>query len=113
MFNGSVLNFAGSPVTRVVGMRYRTGGAWVDVSEPEDLNKLFEMGQTELVLNVQFKGHCGLTSKAKGVVSITWADGTTTSAPGTWQVGPIDDGGDWDAPITGSAELRPTVPDVS
>jgi hypothetical protein len=112
MFNGSVLNFASAPVARVVGLSYRTGGAWVDVTEPADVNKLFEIGQTDLSLSVKFKRHCALTFKAKGTVSITWADGTTTSAPGTWQVGPIDDSGDWDAPITGTVELRPTVPDA-
>jgi hypothetical protein len=110
MWNGTVLNFDGAAVTRVVGLSYKAGGAWVDVSTPEDLNKLFEMGQTELTLSVKFKGRCSLTFKATGAMSLTWADGTTSPCPGTWQVGPIEDTGDFDAPVTGTTELRPTVP---
>jgi hypothetical protein len=114
MFNGSVFNFAGSPVAKVAGISYKSGGSWVDVTQPADLNKLFELGQTDLTVSLKFKGHCGMTLKAKGTASITWADGTSDSLPGTWQVGPMTPGeGDIDAPITGAVELRPTVPDVS
>jgi len=112
MFNGSVLTFASAAVARVVGLSYKAGGAWVDVSEPADLNKLFELGQADLSLNVKFKGHCALVPGAKGAMSIAWADGTSTTAPGTWQVGPIEDTGDFDAPISGTAELKPTVADA-
>jgi len=112
MFNGSVLNFAGAPVARVAGLSYSTGGQWVEVTEPADLNKLWEVSsQPDFALRVRFKGHCGLTYKAKGAIAIAWADGTQVAAPGVWQVGPMEDTGDWDAPITGTAELRPTVPD--
>lgn len=109
MWNGAVLNFAGSAVIRMVGLAHKQGGQWVDVSTPEDLNKIFEMGQTELELRVKFKGRCSMVFKAKGAISVTWADGTTSYCPGTWQVGPIEDSGDFDAPVTGTAELRPTV----
>jgi hypothetical protein len=109
MFNGSVFNFNGSAVTKLAGLSHKQGGAWVDVTVPEDLNKIFEMGQTDLEIRVKFKGRCSLTFKAKGTCSITWSDGTTSPCPGTWQVGPIEDSGDWDAPVTGSVELRPTV----
>ena len=109
MWNGTVFTF-GSAVLRMVGLAYKQGGAWVDVSQPEDVNKLFEVGQTELVVNIKFKGLCSLVAKAKATASIAWANGTTISLPGTWQVGPIEDTGDFDAPVTGSVELRPTVP---
>ena len=112
MFNGSIFNFGGSPVTKCVGIAYKVNGSWVDVTVPEDLVKLYEIGKKDLVVNLKFKGHCGMTFGAKGTASITWADGTTDSLPGTWQVGPMTPAeGDQDGAITGSAELRPTVPD--
>ena len=43
MFNGSVLTFNGSPAARLAGISYKSGGAKVDVSQPADLNKLFEI----------------------------------------------------------------------
>jgi len=113
MFNGSTFTFSGTPVGQLVGISYRAGGAWVDVSYPEDLNKLFEQGQTELEVRLKFKGGTSLSPKAKGVAAIIWADGSSSSCPGTWQVGPVECTGDWDAPITSTAELRPTVPDAS
>ena len=111
MFNGSIFNFGGSPVLKLAGLSHSQGGQWIDVTTPEDLNKIFEVGQTELAIKLKFKGRCSLPFKAKGAASITWSNGTTSPCPGTWQVGPIEDSGDWDAPVTGTAELRPTVPD--
>lgn len=109
MWNGTVLNFNGTAVTKMVGLAHKQGGQWVDVSAPEDAVKLFEMGQTELELRVKFKGRCSMTFKDKGTISVTWADGGTSYCPGTWQVGPVENTGDHDAPVTGTAELRPTV----
>ena len=109
MFNGAVLRFGGAAVTKLAGIQYKAGGQWVDVSTPEDANKLFELGQTELEVRIKFKGRCSLTFKAKGSLGITWSDASTSDCPGTWQVGPIEDSGDVDAPVTGTVELRPTV----
>ncbi len=111
MFNGSTFSFNGAPVARLVGMSYKLGGQWVDVSQPEDLNKLYELGQTDIEVALKFKGHCWLAFKTKGTAAIIWSDGATSSCPGTWQVGPVNPDGNWDAPITDSCTLRPTVPD--
>lgn len=113
MFNDSVLNFNASAVTQVVGIAVSEGGTWVDVTQPEDANKLFEIStQPDFACKVKFKGGCAMTQGQKGALSITWKNGLTTTCPGTWQVGPINNSGDWDAPITGDVELRPTVPDA-
>ena len=110
MFNGSSFTFASSAVGKIVGMSFKIGGTWVDVTEPEDANKLFEQGQPELEVKLKFKGGTTLVQGAVGAAAIVWNDGTSTSCPGTWQVGPVEYTGDWDAPITSTAELRPTVP---
>jgi hypothetical protein len=114
MFNGSTFSFGGTPVGKLIGISYKHGGAWVDVSEPEDLNKLYELGQSDLEVQLKFKGGAagGLVPKTKGSATITWKDGTTSPCPGTWMVGPISVSGDHDNPISSTAELRPTVPDA-
>jgi hypothetical protein len=109
LFNGTVFNFAEAAVAQIVGLAYKTGGNWIDCTEPADPNKLYECStQPDFAISLKFKGHCQLAYGAIGAASITWRDGTTDACPGTWQVGPIEDTGDWDAPITGTAELRPT-----
>ena len=110
MFNGSVLNFGGTAVTRLAGITYKVGGAKIDVTYPEDLNKLFEAGQDDIEVTCKFKGGCSLVRKATGTLSITWSDGTTSSCPGTWQVMEVGSQGDHDAAITGHANFSPTVP---
>jgi hypothetical protein len=111
MFNGSTFSFSGSSVGKLVGIAYSVGGNWIDVSEPEDLVKLFEFtSQPELSVKLKFKRQHNLTAGDKGTAAILWSDGTTSSCPGTWQVGPNDKSGDWDSPLNCSVELRPTVP---
>lgn len=112
MFNGTTLTF-GSAVGKLVGLTYSVGGAWVDVSEPADANKLFELGQKELTLKARLKGITALVPGTKGALSIDWSDGTDVTAPGTWQIGPIEQTGDHDQPLTSTVEFRPTVPDTT
>ena len=113
MFNGSTFTFDGSAVGKLIGISYKEGGNWVEVTEPEDLFKLYELGQADLQVQLRFKGGAagGMTYGHKGAAAITWKDGSTTSCPGTWIVGPKEVEGSWDAPITSTRELRPTVPD--
>ena len=113
MFNGSTLAFGGAAVARLVGLTFRAGGAEVDVTQPEDLVKLYEAGQDDLEVNAKFKGGCALTRQARGTLAIVWKDGSTSDCPGMWQVMEIETTGDWDAPITGSAKFKPTVPDAA
>ena len=111
-FNGTVLSVASSPVAKVVGLAYKDGGSWIDVTVPEDTAKLYQLSpQDDFALQIKYKGGISL---ARGAYltpcTLTWADGTTSSMPGTWQVGPIEKTGDWDSPVTGTVELRPSVP---
>ena len=113
-FNGSILNFNGTPVLHVVGISYKDGGNWIDVTEPEDLTRIYQLAtQDDLEVQVKYKGSCTLTRGAVGTLSITWSDGSSSTCSGNWQVGPVDKTGDWDAPVTGSASLRPTVPSAA
>lgn len=111
MFNGSTLTF-GTAVARLVGISYRCGGATIDVSEPADLNKLYEAGQDDLELTARVKRMPTLARKAKNTITIVWANGDSTTCPGTWQVMDVSGGGDYDGPITGSITFKPTVPDA-
>lgn len=113
LFNGTTVTFGGASVGKLVGLSYRVGGNWIDVTEPADLNKLYELStQSDLQLQLKFKGCHTLTEKAKGAIAITFSNGFTRSCPGTWQVGNFDFSGDWDAPWQSTAEARPTVPDA-
>ena len=109
-FNGATLTFKGTAVTKIVGISYKNGGQWIDVTQPEDANKLYELSpQPDFEVQVKYKGACSLTRGDRGTLAIAWSDSSTSECPGTWQCGPIDKSGDWDAPITGSVTFRPTV----
>ena len=111
-FNGTVLSIGGTAVAKIVGISYKDGGSWIDVTVPEDANKLYELSsQPDFALQLKYKGSCSLTrGDYVTTVTLTWSDASTSSCPGTWQVGPIEKTGDWDAPVTGTVELRPSVP---
>jgi len=112
LFNGTVFTFAGTPAGKLVGLSYRIGGNWIDVTEPADLNKLYELSsQSDLEVKLKFKGCHALTEGTKGVAAITFSNGFTRACPGTWQVGNFEFSGDWDSPWQSTAEARPTVPD--
>lgn len=114
LFNGTTFSFGSTPVGKLIGISYKKGGSWIDVSEPEDANKLFELGQSELDVQLRFKGGAAgnLTPGDKDTAAIVWKDGSTTPCPGTWMVGPIGVEGSWESPLSSTAELRPTVPDT-
>jgi len=112
MFNGSTLTIGSTSVSRLVGMQYKIGGNTIDVTEPDDLNKLFEVGQDDLELTAKVKRMPTATRGTKDTLAVTWADGSTTTLPGTWIVTAVDGGGDWDSPIAGNISFKPTVPDA-
>jgi hypothetical protein len=117
-FNGSKLfvNGSSTAVTNVVGLAYKDGGSWIDVTVPEDLVKIYQLStQDDVSLQIKYKGAMSLTrGEILTALSITWADtSTSTISDQQWQVGPIDKTGDWDAPVTGTVEVRPTVPTAS
>lgn len=112
MFNGSTLSLGNSAVSRLVGMQYKIAGNTVDVTEPDDLNKLFEVGQDDLEITAKVKRIPTAVRGTKSIPVITWADGSNTSLPGTWIVTAVDGGGDWDSPLAGNITLKPTVPDA-
>ena len=113
LFNGTILTFNGSPVGGLVGLDYRVGGAWIEVTVPADVVKLFELPtQPDLQLNFKFRGCHALVNRAKGSMAITFSNGFTSTMPGTWQVGVFGFSADQDASWNSTAEARPTVPDA-
>lgn len=113
LFNGTVVLFNSASISaKLIGLSYRVGGDWIDVTYPDDLNKLFELSsQPNLELKLKFKGCHGLAEKAKGTLAITFSNEYTRSCPGTWQVGNFEYTGDQDQVWSSTAEARPTVPD--
>lgn len=111
LFNGSTFTF-GAAIGRCVGIQYKCGGSTIDVTEPEDLNKLFEVGQDDLEVTVKVKRMPAVTRGAKNTASVNWADGSSTTLPGTWIVTEHSGGGDQDSPINGSITFKPTVPNA-
>ena len=113
LFNGSTATFNNAAVSRLVGMQYKINGNPIDVTEPDDTNRLFEVtDQEELEVTLKVKRMPDLAYAAKATLAITWADGSSTTLPGTWQVTSMDGGGDQDGPIIGNITLKPTVPDA-
>jgi hypothetical protein len=115
LFNNDItVTFNNSAVGKLVGLSYRVGGNWIDVTEPADLNKLYELSnQSDLQLQLKFKGCHSLTEKTKGTLAIaSVSNNFSRSCPGTWMVGNFEYSDDWDAPWQSTAEARPTVPDA-
>jgi hypothetical protein len=108
MFNGSTLSFAGD-VSNVIGITYRANGKTVEVTEPEDLYALFEVGTVDLEVTIKLRGGAGIAVKATGELSITWRDGSTSTCPGTWICSAAETSGDQDSAIGGSVTFKPTV----
>ena len=110
LFNGTTFTFNSSLVGGIVGLDVKVGGNWIEVTMPEDLNKLYEVSpQPDLEIRLRFRGCHNLVYGAKGTAAIVFSNGYSRTCPGTWQVGPCDFPGAQDAPWESSAELRPTV----
>ncbi len=107
-FNGSTFTL-GSAVGKVIGITRRVNGATIDVTEPDDANKLFEVGQADLEVTIRFAGVCSLDVGDTGSASIGWADGTTRTLTGTWIVTSVEESGQRDGAIESSATIKPTV----
>jgi len=78
-FNGSVLTFASAPVGQVTAMSLTQSGAEIDVSDIDDATMLYEVGQTDINLQVTIVGAQSSTLEIgdAGAISLTWTDGTT------------------------------------
>jgi hypothetical protein len=114
MFNGSSLTFSAA-IARLVGCHYKANGQVVEVTEPEDLNKLFEVGQVDLEVTAKVKRMpaAAVAVGTKDELAVVWADGSTTPLPGTWTVTANGGGGDENSPISGDITFKPTVPDTA
>jgi hypothetical protein len=112
LYDGTTATFNSAAVGDLIGLSYKIGGNWVDVTDPADANKLFEIPpQSEIELQLKFSGCHALVKGTKGTLAITASNGFTFTCPGTWQVGPCNFSGDRGAAWQSTAELRPTVPD--
>jgi hypothetical protein len=111
MFNGSTLTF-GTAIGRLVGLQYRANGEVVEVTEPDDLIKLYEIGQADLEVTAKVKRMPTVDVGDQETLAIVWSDGSTTTLTGEWIVSAVEGGGDWNSQISGSITFKPTVDDA-
>jgi hypothetical protein len=110
VFNGSTLTF-GTSIARLIGLTYRANGTVVDVTEPGDLIKKYEIGQADLEVTARVKRMPSVDVGDQNTLSISWNDGSSTTLSGDWAVSAVEGGGDWDSPISGSITFKPVVDD--
>ena len=108
-FNGSTLTFKSTPVAKLIGMQYRSNGTVIDVTEPDDTTKLYEVGQPENEMTATVKRMPLVAIGDNGALSVVWHDGSTTAFTATWTVTAIGGGGSQDAPISGDITFRRTT----
>jgi hypothetical protein len=110
LFNGSTLTYNNAAIARLVGMQYKAGGNVIDVTEPADIHKLFEVGQDDLEITAKVKRIPTLARGGAGTLAIVWADGSNTALGNTnWTVTAVNGGGDQDSPLAGDLTFKPTV----
>ena len=108
MFNGSTLTFNGVAVAKLADCQHKVSGAIIDVTEPGDVMKFYEVGVPDHEVTAKLAGGTTLAHGATGTLAIVWNNGLTTATPGLWVVTNGDNGGSQDAPITGNATFKPT-----
>ena len=111
MFNGSTFTF-GSAVARLEGISYTIGGVTVDVTEPEDALKLYEVvDQPDMEITVKVKRLPTIARGDTGAAACVWADGSTDDlGSNTWVCTDVTGGGDRNQPLAGTIKFKPTLP---
>lgn len=110
-FLGTALTF-GTSIGRLVGLRYRARGEWINVTEPDDLVQLGEIGQPDLELVASVKRLPTVAVGDQNTISITWNDGSTTPLggyAGQWGVVDSGGGGAENGRIDGDITFKPVV----
>jgi hypothetical protein len=108
MFNGTILNFAGNPVGKLTSLTFSDEAGEVDVSGADEA-KIVEAGQTAQRVSAEIVGGTALAVKAKGAISITWKDGSTTPALTNAVLLKKSTKGSKNSPITTSLEFAPST----
>ena len=110
MFNGTTFSF-GSAIARLMGISYTIAGETVDVTEPEDLLKFFEVvDQPDMEVSVKVKRLPTVHRGDTGAISITWADGSTDGLGShNWVCTDEGGSGDRNQPISGTLKFKPTL----
>ena len=108
MFNGTTLSF-GSSVGKVTGITFRVAGEVVDVTDPGDAMKLFEVGQNDIEVSIDLNGGAPPARGTKATPTITWADGSSTPTTGNWIVTQSQVTGRQNSRITSQFTIKPTI----
>ena len=77
-FNGTVIQFAAAPIGQVTGISMTQAGTEIDTSDIDDAMTLYEVGQTDVSIQVTIVGSqsASLEIGDVGAVVLTWTDGT-------------------------------------
>jgi len=112
MFNGSTLTF-GTAIAKLTGINYTVGGVTVDVTEPDDLTKLFECGQDDLEVTAKVKRLPTIVRGDVNTLVATWADGSSDPlGDGKWVCTDVTGTADENGVISGTLKFKntPTFP---
>ena len=109
-FNGTTFALGNATQGKITSMQINQGCAKIDVYEPGDVVRLFELGVPTASVSIGLR--CGNaaapTLGATGASTITLGSGNTLSIPGAnWQCQGVNRSGREDGPWEGTAEYNP------
>ena len=106
-WNGTTFTL-GTAVGKLVGSRYTVAGAVIDVTEPADTDKLFEAGQPDREVQLDFKGRFSVLQGAAGDASLAYGDGSTRTI-GRCVVTQVSETGQQDGQPTSTVTIKRTT----
>ena len=112
-FNGTTLSLGNTSQGKIYGMDISAGGAKINVFEPGDVARLYELGTPDLSLNITLRGTAVPTQGSTGTLSITLGNGNTLTVGNSsclWQCGKYTLKGQFEGMWEGTAEYWPTTP---
>ena len=113
-FNNSTATLGGTSQGKVTKIQLNANGAKIDVFEPGDLCKLYELGTKDYTVSLSLAGSTPPTLGATGALAITKGDSTTLTVPAVpFQCMSVTTSGSQDGKWEGTAEYAPTTGSLS
>lgn len=108
-FNGTTFTLGGTTQGFITGLTVNRGGAKIDVYQPGDLLRLFELGIPVASISISLRGiGTQPTLGASGAPAVALGNGNTLTIPGTdWQTMSVNFSGREDGAWEGTAEYGP------
>lgn len=112
-FNGTTLSLGNTSQGKIMSLSISVGGAKIDVFEPGDIARLYELGTPDLSLEVGLRGTSVPVQGATGTLSVTLGNGNSLAVGNSaclWQCGKTSLKGQYEGMWEGTAEYWPTTP---